>query len=241
MTAVDDGTLDGAGPSRVDTVYDVLLAAILELRLRAGTALSQNKLAAQLGVSRTPIREALMRLEREGLVQRIPEMGFAVAAITAAEVNEACDLLELLDAYVYRRASEALAPPALAELETLAAELVRSADAGDAQAWKEVDDRFHRIVIDAAGNRFVAEYVQLVRRRVQRFWLPEPHFDGRLRTCSQDHVALAAAVREGDAALLAELVQEHIRRMRQNVLDRLESAGPLLPDGNPLGAVRLGP
>lgn len=241
MTAVDDGTLDGAGPSRVDTVYDVLLAAILELRLRAGTALSQNKLAAQLGVSRTPIREALMRLEREGLVQRIPEMGFAVAAITPAEVNEACDLLELLDAYVYRRAAETLDGAALADLEWLAAELVRSADAGDAQGWKEIDRRFHAVVMEAADNRFVAEYLELVRRRVQRFWLPEPHFDGRLRTCSQDHVALAAAVRAGDGALLAELVQAHIARMRRNVLDRLESAGPLLPDGDPLSAVRLAP
>jgi DNA-binding GntR family transcriptional regulator len=93
----------------VDEVYSSLLLAIVEARLGAGTPLSQNKLAARMGVSRTPVREALLRLERDGLVQRLPESGFAVATITADEVHEACDLLHVLDTYVYTRAAGALA------------------------------------------------------------------------------------------------------------------------------------
>ncbi|MBA2529373.1 MAG: GntR family transcriptional regulator [Euzebyales bacterium] len=230
----------GEPTSMVDGVYATLLSAIVDMRLGARTPLSQNKLAAHLGVSRTPVREALLRLERDGLVERIPDMGFVVATITPAEVNEACDLLELLDSYVYRRATESSNEAQLTELLALAAELVRSAEAGDTGAWQAADHRYHQIVMEAANNRFVAGYLQQVRRRVQRFWLQEPLFDGRLRTCSQDHVALAQAMIDHDEAVLAETVRAHIGRMRRNVLDRLESAGPLLPGTDPLAAVKAG-
>ena len=231
----------GESTSMVDGVYATLLSAIVDMRLGARTPLSQNKLATHLGVSRTPVREALLRLERDGLVERVPDMGFVVATITPAEVNEACDLLELLDSYVYRRATETLSNPQLAELLALATELVHSAEAGDTGAWQAADHRYHQIVMAAANNRFVAGYLQQVRRRVQRFWLQEPLFDGRLRTCSQDHVALAQAMTDHDEAVLADTVRAHIGRMRRNVLDRLESAGPLLPGTDPLAAVRVGP
>jgi GntR family transcriptional regulator, rspAB operon transcriptional repressor len=234
---VGDVEGDGQALSMVDDVYSSLLLAIVEARLGAGTPLSQNKLAAHLGVSRTPIREALLRLEREGLVQRLPESGFAVASITADEVNEACDLLHLLDTYVYRRAAERLTRTELDGLLALASSLVDSAESGDADAWREADQRYHAVVMEAAQNRFVAQSLQQTRRRVQRFWLQEPHFEGRLRTCSQDHVALAHAMLDADGEVLSQTVHAHIERLRASVLARLESAGPLLPVANPLAAV----
>ena len=240
--ARDEGDAEPAeATSMVDDVYASLLSAILETRVGASTPLSQNKLAARLGVSRTPVREALLRLERDGLVQRTPDMGFVVATITPAEVNEACDLLELLDSYVYRRAADALSAEALHDLLGLAAVLVRSAESGDTEAWKAADRRYHALIMEAADNRFVAEYLQQVRRRVQRFWLQEPLFDGRLRTCSQDHLVLAQAMIDHDVDVLDETVRAHMARMRRNVLDRLASAAPLLPGTDPLAAVRPGP
>jgi GntR family transcriptional regulator, rspAB operon transcriptional repressor len=232
------GTGGDESTSMVDGVYQRLLTAIVEFEIGAGTALSQNKLAAQLGVSRTPVREALLRLERDGLVQRSPDTGFVVASITPDEVNEACDLLEVLDSFVYLRAADRLDPADAGELLELAATLVRSAESGDTDAWRGADRRYHGIIMAAAGNRFVAEYLQQLRRRVQRFWLQEPLFDGRLRHCSHDHVTLANALANRDEALLRDTVSVHIARMRQNVLARLASAAPLLPGAAALGAVR---
>lgn len=229
---------DGQSSSMVDDVYSSLLLAIVEGRMGAGTPLSQNKLAARLGVSRTPVREALLRLQRDGLVQRLPESGFAVASITVEEVNEACDLLHLLDTYVYRRAAETLSRPDLDGLLELASSLVDSAESGDADAWREADQRYHAVVMKAAQNRFVAQCLQDTRRRVQRFWLQKPHFEGRLRTCSQDHVALAHAMLDADSQVLSQTVHAHIERLRASVLARLESAGPLLPVADPLSVVR---
>ena len=236
-----DGAGGGAAGERpgplVDDVYGSLLSAIAEARLGPGTPLSQNKLAAHLGVSRTPVREALLRLERDGLVRRTADVGFVVSTITPEEVNEACDLLEVLDTFVYLRAAKALDAEQAADLLDLASRLVEHADAGDTEAWKDADRRYHAIVIDAAGNRFVAEYLQQLRRRVQRFWMSKPHFDGRLRNCSQDHVALAQAIVDQDDTVLSGIIRAHIERLRRNVLDRLESAGPLLPGIDPLAGV----
>jgi len=233
---LDDARADGHA-SMVDEVYTALLRAIVEARLGAGTPLSQNKLAARMGVSRTPVREALLRLERDGLVQRLPESGFAVASITADEVHEACDLLHVLDTFVYTRAAGALSREELEDLLALASSLIDSAESGDADAWRAADQRYHAVIMTAAKNRFVAQCLEQTRRRVQRFWLQTPHFDGRLRTCSQDHVALAEAMLAGDTDVLSRTVHAHIERLRASVLARLESAAPLLPALDPLAVV----
>ena len=229
------GAVPGDGDSRsmVDGAYESLLSAIVGRQLGIGAPLSQNKLAAQLGVSRTPVREALLRLEQEGLVERTSDVGFRVAAMTPDEVNEACDLLELLDTFVYTRAASRLRADDVAQLNELADGLVSSADSGDTDGWTAADRRYHDIVMAAAGNRFVADYLEQLRRRVQRFWLPRPLVPGGLRTCSQDHVALARALASRDEQLLAATVQAHIARMRRNVLELLERAAPLLGGGGP--------
>jgi DNA-binding GntR family transcriptional regulator len=242
MPPLDGQAANGAGTaSMVDDVYASLLLAIVEARLGVGTPLSQNKLAARMGVSRTPVREALLRLERDGLVQRLPETGFVVATITREEVEEACDLLDVLDTFVYRRAAAALSKPELEDLLALASSLVEHAEAGNTDAWRAADRRYHGIVMAAAQNRFVADTLQQTRRRVQRFWLQEPHFDGRLRICSQDHVALAQAMVDDDLGVLTATVHRHIERLRASVLARLESAGPLLPGRDALATLGPGP
>lgn len=239
MNTEATGAVSAAGDatSMVDGVYASLLSAIVNRRLGAGTPLSQNKLASHLGVSRTPVREALLRLEREGLVTRTPDNGFVVATITPDEVNEACDLLELLDTYVYLRAAETMNLAQLVELRSLADVLVQSVESGDTAAWRSADERYHQIVTEAASNRFVADANRQVRRRVQRFWLQEPHFDGRLRTCAQDHVAFTQAMAERDEAGLRKMVASHIERMRRSVLQSLASVAPLTPARDPLEAV----
>lgn len=226
----------GASPM-VDDVYAALLDAITEARLGAGTPLSQNKLAARMGVSRTPVREALLRLERDGLVRRSPDAGFVVSHITPEEVNEACDLLQVLDTFVYLRAAKALHGDDLEKLHALADELIRSAEAGDTAAWREADRRYHAMIMEAADNRLVAQYLQQTRRRVQRFWLHRPDFDGRLRICSQDHQTLARAMIDRDETVLSATVRDHIERLRVNVLARLESASALLPGPDPLAGL----
>ncbi|MEC7362935.1 MAG: GntR family transcriptional regulator, partial [Actinomycetota bacterium] len=91
-----------------DDAYMWLVTAITTFQLPANAQLSENRLAQEIGVSRTPIREALRRLETEGLVRRGDNNRFTVSLLTTKELNDACDLLILLDTYMFTRASEAM-------------------------------------------------------------------------------------------------------------------------------------
>jgi DNA-binding GntR family transcriptional regulator len=131
-------TLDEAG-SRVDSAYDWLLEEITGFRIRSGAPLSENRIAGQLGISRTPVREALQRLEKEGLVKRSDNARFTVSQLTIQEVNDACDLLEVLDTYVCRKASSMLTEQDVAALNRSIAEMTAAAAADDRVSWAAAD------------------------------------------------------------------------------------------------------
>lgn len=217
-------------PSRVDGAYEWLLGEITGFRIRSGSPLSENRIAGQLGISRTPVREALQRLEKEGLVKRTDSARFAVSQLTAAEVEDACDLLEVLDTYVCRKAASKLTEADVALLRQSVAEMTAAADGDDRATWSAADLAFHRLVNSIAGNQLVADTVKETRRRIQRFWLRAASLQGRLQACSREHEVLAEAMIAKDYDAIQPAVKEHIDHMRGRMLDMLESAAALLGD-----------
>lgn len=216
--------------SRVDDAYEWLLAEITGFRVRAGAPLSENKLAGQLGISRTPVREALQRLEKEGLVKRTENARFAVSQISSSEVNDACDLLEELDSYIFRKASSKLTDGDVQALRANVAQMAESAREGDRARWAEADTAFHKLVNDVAGNTLVAGMVKEVRRRIQRFWLRASSVEHRLGTCSEEHHVLTEAMIAKDYDAIEPAVVVHIEHMRRSMLDMLANAAILLGD-----------
>lgn len=214
--------------SRVDTAYEWLLAEITGFRIRSGAPLSENRIATQLGISRTPVREALQRLEKEGLVKRTDNARFSVSQLTVQEVHDACDLLEVLDTYVCTKAAERLTPAQVEELRANVAEMRRAAESDDRASWSAADLAFHRLVNGIAGNALVAETVKETRRRIQRFWLRASSLQERLRACSNEHEVLAEAMIAKDYAAIAPAVQVHIGHMRARIVDMAETAAALL-------------
>lgn len=223
-------TMDEASGSRVDDAYEWLLGEITGFRIRSGAPLSENRIAGQLGISRTPVREALQRLEKEGLVKRTDNSRFAVSQLTITEVNDACDLLEILDTYVCRKASSILTPDDVASLKGNIAEMTRAAADDDRAAWSAADLAFHRQVNTIAGNQLVADTVKETRRRIQRFWLRASSMQSRLEACSQEHLVLANAMVAQDYAAIEPAVKEHIGHMRARMLEMLASAAAILGD-----------
>ncbi len=222
-------TVDEVG-SRVDTAYAWLLAEITGFRIRSGTPLSENRIAGQLGISRTPVREALQRLEKEGLVKRTDNARFTVSQLSIAEVNDACDLLEVLDTYVCRKASSKLTEDDIALLRASVAGMQLAAAADDRASWAAADLSFHRTVNTIADNQLVADTVKETRRRIQRFWMRASSLQSRLEACSQEHLVLANAIIAQDYDSIEPAVKEHIGHMRQRMLEMLESASALLGD-----------
>ncbi|MGV8894900.1 MAG: GntR family transcriptional regulator [Rhodoglobus sp.] len=222
-------TLDDAG-SRVDSAYEWLLGEITGFKIRSGAPLSENRIATQLGISRTPVREALQRLEKEGLVKRTDNARFAVSQLTIAEVNDACDLLEVLDTYICRKASSKLTDDETELLKQSVAEMQRAAKADDRESWSAADLAFHRTVNSIAGNQLVAETVKETRRRVQRFWMRATSLQSRLEACSSEHLVLANAIISHDYEAIEPAVKEHIGHMRRRMIEMLESAAAILGD-----------
>lgn len=229
MTAEPSRAADRpAPPLRVDSAYDWLVDAITNLRLPAGSPLLENSLARQLGVSRTPVREALQRLEREGLVQRSPSNRFAVAVPSVREIEEACDAMRVLDSYLFQQAARRLTAEQASDLEATVDAMRQAAEAGDLGTWSDADQQFHATLAAASGNHLVSDLVRQVRRRVQRYWLSQAVRNERLVGCSAEHAELARAVRTGDIDAVPPLVATHIDHMRQSLLGMLRDAAPLL-------------
>lgn len=209
--------------------YEWILNAITTFQLPVNAQLSENKLAKEIGISRTPVREALQRLEKEGLVRRGPNARFTVALLTPGEVDEACDVLSLLDSYMFSRAAERISLDQAAELMGCAQAMLAAAGRGDVDAWSVADARFHEIVLESGRNVTAAEIARLTRRRIQRFSTRamSAHTD-RFTTCSSEHIAIARAIAERRVADIPTLVDEHVGHMRRSVLDSLAAIATFL-------------
>ncbi len=218
--------MDGSS-SRVDLAYDWLLDRISTFRLPPGAPLTETKVADQLGVSRTPVRAALQRLEKEGLVRQSDTARFVVSQITPQEVNDACDMLEALDSYIFRKAAAVMTEEQALRLRQHADDLVAAAAKGDRVAWQEADTGFHRDLNTTAGNELMASTLKETRRRIQRFWLRVASVDDRLAACSREHQVLAEAIISRDEEAINTGVTQHITHMRTSILTMLSGVSLL--------------
>jgi DNA-binding GntR family transcriptional regulator len=214
--------------SLVDVAYDNLLARITSFKVKAGAPLSEVKISKELKISRTPIREALQRLEKEGMVKRSESARFTVAQISIREVNEACDMLEILDTYIFTKASDNITTEDEEELRLSVKRMSDAAVSGDRNAWTEADRSFHQIVNRVAGNELVADTVRETRRRVQRFWIRSTvgQFD-RLQSCTVEHSNLVDAMVNKDIDSIGPAVKEHISHLRENLVTLLTTLAVL--------------
>jgi DNA-binding GntR family transcriptional regulator len=187
-----------------DDVHATLRAAIVDGTLAPGERLRDAELAEWLGVSRTPIREALLRLERAGLVVTRPGHSTAVAPIDHRDLMEAQDVASALHELAVRLAVPHLSPAELAEMRAANGEFGAALDAGDADAALGADDRFHDVAVQASGNALVRELLDQVTpklRRVER--LRFSSLAGRQSVAQHDRILALAADGDTDAAAAA--------------------------------------
>lgn len=218
-----------AGRTQSLRAYDALRAMIMRGDLGAGTDHLETELAARLGMSRTPLREAVLMLEAQGLLEVRPRKGVRILALSSADMRDIYDVLTELESLAAERAAQSgyssadlhLLAQAIADMET-------ALTAGDRDAWAEADDRFHVELVRLGGNSrvmmIVAMMVDQVRRarRLTLFMRPLP-----LKS-NEDHRRVLEAIRDGqpDAAraihrnhrvdagrLLVELLDRH--RLKQ--------------------------
>ena len=192
-----------------------------------GEALSETSLAVELGVSKTPIREALQRLESEGLVDIQPQRGTFVFQISAEEARILSEFRDVLETAALRLAMRGKARALGSALKAVAADMKIAVAGGDAGRYRERDDAFHRCIVDHSHNPYlVAAYdsiafrVQALRNRLSS--------DAVLNMRSfKEHLALVRLVEQGHAAKAVVALRKHIAQTPRDYAERLTPAGQI--------------
>ncbi len=207
-------------PDFVDEVYKTLLDAISDGSLAPGTRITQEEIAEQLNVSRSPVLQALRLLKKDGLVQDAPGRGLLVATLDPNWIG---------NLYQVRGALDALAAGLAAEKKAdIPAELIkkgRKAAAGDdVKAMVDADIAFHRAIYEASGNPLIVETAQLHWVHLRRVMGAVLRLSPQRGTLWDEHEKMAKAIRSGNASLARELSEQHAQAARENLLQHLQSA-----------------
>jgi len=205
----------------VDDAVHALREAILDGRLGAGARLRQTDLADQLRISRTPIREALVRLQHEGLVQLLPGGGVRVTALNLDEAVELYDLREVLDGLAARLAAGSADAATLARLERSLGRMAQCLEGRDPSQWFRAHVAFHEEILKGAGNRHLARLSAVVRLSIRHFHPLLLRTEHRLDTAYREHRAIFDAIRIHDAEAAERLARVHIANAKEIVLKML--------------------
>ena len=191
--------------SAKDVTYGWLKRHISGLSRDGGVFLSESEVAQRAGTSRTPVREALVRLEAEGFLKIIPKKGAYVPPISDGEIEAVMQARGLVEDWCIRRIVPA-DPSLVAELERLVAEQEVVID--DPAAFIDLDRAFHRRLVQQAGNSVLAAFYESLRERQIRMGIRAvASGDDRARTVLEEHTAIVRALAAGDAA---EVLQAHL-------------------------------
>lgn len=201
-------------------VYDTTKEQILSGQLSGGTLLSENDVARRLQVSRTPAREAFVRLEAEGLLSLLPRRGAVVTPMTFSDALDVLEVREALEVSAVRRLARlperaSLLERARAELEDQAAHAATS----DLSAFAVSDQRFHRSIVDAAGNALASRFYATLGDRQRRMTASAVGADLHLLAdLLADHRGLLGHVESGDSDGFALALHRHFRSTHRILL-----------------------
>lgn len=218
------------GPSRKinseDAVYRKLKTAIRKRYIKQGSQLVEVALAQQLGVSRTPVRSAIKRLEAEGLVNSIPNRGAFVITPTQKEIEETFLVRAQLEIMATRLTSLRVTPKQIDELRNLISLETKVFDESNLDEYYAANDNLHLKIAELSGNRVLYSYIKELLDRTRIFLiLYDPFYKLEYRPTSE-HEAIIDALAAGDAERAASAVETHIN----SSINGLDSAGQLPDD-----------
>ncbi len=215
--------MTGKPPSNTERALQKLRELIFAGDLAAGSNHLETELAARLNMSRTPIREALLILQSQGLLELQPRKGVRIRPISYEDMADIYDVLTALESLAAE--SAARAGHATAELAILKAaidDMDQAIAAGDLDAWADADERFHKELVRLGGNRRVKAIVDMMSDQVRRARTITLALRPLPTKSNNDHRQVFEAIKDGDAALARDLHRNHRRHAKAIILDVLE-------------------
>ncbi|TLS46181.1 GntR family transcriptional regulator [Streptomyces montanus] len=207
-------TLGGKKPNYRERVADALRAALIAGELRPGEVHSAPALAARFGVSATPVREAMLDLVKEGLVDTVPNKGFRVTTVSEKQLDEYTHIRSLIEIPTTAELAATADPAALEALRPAAEQTVTAAAAGDLIAHVEADIRFHLGLLALAGNEHLVEVVGGLRKRSRLYGLHALAKAGLLEESAREHLEILDALITRDEEAVRAVMTRHLGHVR---------------------------
>lgn len=215
---------EAAKRARTVDAYEQLKHEIRSNQLPPGYLIPEPEIALRLGMSRTPVREALVRLEAEGLVELVPRRGARVLPIHAADMQEIYEILTALEPEAAANlAARKLSADDLAPLTEATAEMEAALAADDLDRWAAADDRFHQTLLQLHGNRRLAEFVGALYDQAHRARMITLRLREWPTKSTAEHREILECLRRGDATAAREAFRSHRRRAMAELLSILEN------------------
>jgi len=205
-----------------DTVYRGVKSKILDNTFPPGFHILEQDLASMFGVSRTPVREALVRLESDGLVDVVPRHGMRVLPLSLSDMKEIYEILSSLESKAAELAAQRHLPPAAVEpLDRAAHDMAAALDRDDLEGWADADARFHITLIELCGNRRLASMVMNCWDQAHRARMITLRLRPKPVASTREHLAIVDAIKNGDARAAYDLYREHRERAGDAMIDVL--------------------
>ncbi|MFI6685841.1 GntR family transcriptional regulator [Streptomyces sp. NPDC050485] len=197
-----------------DQVAHALRAALVAGELRPGTVYSAPGLAADFGISATPVREAMLDLAREGLVEPVRNKGFRITEVSERDLDQYTELRALIEVPTVGKVTDSATAEQLEALRPMAQEIVGRAREHDLIGYLDADRRFHLQLLGLAGNERLVETVGELRKRSRLYGLTRLDERGELISSAQEHIELLDLMRSGDRPAAEACMARHLGHIR---------------------------
>ncbi|QRY65376.1 GntR family transcriptional regulator (plasmid) [Ensifer sp. PDNC004] len=224
ITSLEKRPEGGPGPIRRTALHDTLVThlrdMIIEGDLSPGTRLHEGQLGEQLGVSRTPLREAIKYLASEGLVELVPSRGAVVKRFSAKDVQDMLTVLQTLEELAGKLACEAASDAGIAEVRALHDEMVARYKAGDRLQYYKLNQQIHSAIAQLAANAALADMHAILQTRLKRIRFIGHEGPEKWAAAVAEHEEMIVALEARDKARLSEVLGRHL----MNAWERVRAA-----------------
>jgi len=211
-----------------EEVYESLKKSILHGKIKAGQRLIEEQFAHQIGISRTPVREAFHKLERDELVTRLPKGGFAVRKFTKEDVEEIFGIRSALESYAAYLATLHITPDKISILEKKVDESEDALKSGDTDKVVQAHTEFHNLLYKTCKSKKLAEMINNFSDYFYRYRSALLQTKGGFHYSLEDHRQMLAAMKKKNPALVERLVRKHLARGKEIVMKEIDE-GRMVP------------
>lgn len=215
------GTQNELTTTLQDQAYEYVKGRIMNLDLKPGQYLTDSQVAKDLEFSRTPVREALRRLEQEGLLINKGRRGWKVYTLSLKDIHDVFDLKEAIEGMVARRAAQCQDEELRAALSKALKDMQQAEATGDVDAWYEADTRLHAVMCRMAANERATRMIENLNVQWHRVRIGFVAIQGRISRSNTEHEAIVTHILAGDGDEAERLIREHLNNVRGELVSAL--------------------